>query len=549
MRRPALFASVFSFFVLFLLSFFLITPAHASNYITADTDADVPPTLHNYTQTIFLEVFSAIGCQVAGIDLANLHERCLGLNLNSGKIGYVSNGGLIGTTLDAMGALYTPPASLSDYTKDMARSFGIVKPAYAATNCPNGIEDGYCAISPLINIWKIFRNIVYLFFVIIFVIIGFTIMLRIKIDPRTVMSIENQLPKLIIGLILVTFSFAIAGFLIDLMWILTFLIINILTPNIQGLTVAKATGNLFQNPIGYGNEVLPGGIFGVAAGSGGSVAQLLRSLFTSGQSSALGLTPPGSDGCAGVENVFVIGGLCHAGEAAKSVTDVLGNIGGFLANVLSFIISWIVGIIGVIVVLIALLVALFRVWFSLLMSYIYILLDIVFAPFYIIFGAIPGSKISFSAWLRDMAANLIAFPVVIGVLLLGRLFMQAFTPSGTNQALFVPPLIGNPNSANTVTSDPGNNPLGWLIGLAIVMVTPAIVSTMKELFKAPANKLGAAAIQGLSMGGKAFSGLAKNTFSTLASNDIRYNDRGEIETVKGLPSKAFTQFKKAFGAR
>src|SRR5260221_2363221 len=470
-----IFTTLFPFFIIYLLSFILLAPAHAQTSTTPNTDPNVPNNLHTYTQNVILEVFSAVGCQIAGVDLASPKEQCLGLNPQTGRIGYVSNGGLLGTSVDMIAALYTPPAHVSDFTHYLSSNFGFAKPTYA-----QGV--GYTSITPLVEIWKIFRNIVYLFFVIIFVLVGFAVMLRFKIDPRTVMSIENQLPKLIIGLLLVTFSFAIAGLLIDGMWIFTFLVINILSPSTNigiksadpaFLTPQAISSSIFQNPFGFANNVMPNGLLGASFGAGGSAGDVIRSLFTPANANRLGLVPPSQICTNSTPLVGWIGtAFCNLG----------GTITGAITGAVGFIVSWIIGIVATVVILIALLVALFRVWFSLLLAYAYILLDIVIAPFFIIFGLIPGSKISFGAWVRDMLANLISFPTIIALFLLGRLFMQAFSTS--SQTLFVPPLIGNPLGGEATT-----NPLGWLIGLALILATPAIVNTMKKLFKAPQNTL------------------------------------------------------------
>lgn len=540
MCRTARFFAIFFFlftFITFLLPFQI---AHAqSAYTLPDTDASVPANLHTYTQNVLLEVFSAIGCQIGGIDLTNPKEPCIGLNPQTGKLGYVqSQGGLIGMTSTMLAAMYTPPAHLNDYTRYLTSNFGLAKPTYA-----QGV--GFQSISPLIEIWKVFRNIVYLLFVIIFVFIGFAIMLRFKIDPRTVMSIENQLPKLIIGLLLVTFSFAIAGFLIDVMWLLTFLVINILAPLSRSLPTSTVNASLFQNPFGFYNNVMTvngsGGFLGVAFGAGGSIQQIFQNMFSPSNSSYLGLVPQhASPGCNGFDP-----GCWIKGAIGSALSDIL-------EPALGFVVSWILSVLGMLVILIATLVAMFRVWFTLLLSYIYILIDIVLGPFFIIFGAIPGSKISFGAWVRDLLANLISFPTVIAVLLLGKIFMDSFTNQSGTDHLFVPPLIGNPLPQDAAgghfgISGGNGNPLGWLIGVAIILITPSIVNTMKELLKAPQNKLGATVFQNLGMGGKAVGGLAKNVFGTLTGNDIKYDEQGRIQRVNNLPEKAWRRVAKIFG--
>src|SRR6185312_303281 len=97
----------------------------------------------------------------------------------------LKNSGLIGTFASLTGALYTPPIHTSDYTSDLASHFGLTQKAYAQGNNTQGI--GFTSLNPLETIWKIFRNISYLFFVIIFVLVGFGVMFRFNIDPRTVM--------------------------------------------------------------------------------------------------------------------------------------------------------------------------------------------------------------------------------------------------------------------------------------------------------------------------------------------------------------------------
>ncbi len=99
---------------------------------------------------------------------------------------------------------------------------GFIPKTYAA----EGI--GFAAMKPLLPIWSMFRNIAFSFIVIALVIIGFLIMFRFKVNPQTVLSVENALPKLFITLLLITFSFAIAGFLIDLMYVITGVVANVI---------------------------------------------------------------------------------------------------------------------------------------------------------------------------------------------------------------------------------------------------------------------------------------------------------------------------------
>jgi hypothetical protein len=78
---------------------------------------------------------------------------------------------------------------------------------------------GYDGLKPIQSMWKASRDTAFSFFVLITIIFAFMIMFRVKINPQTVVSIQSAIPKIVIALLEVTFSYAIAGFLIDLMYV------------------------------------------------------------------------------------------------------------------------------------------------------------------------------------------------------------------------------------------------------------------------------------------------------------------------------------------
>lgn len=534
MRNAARFLLVFVFLFISLL-FWTKTPAFAQTPIdiSQGLDSNVPSNLHTLTQATTLEVLSTVYCLLTGQDPVDTTHGCLGIDPNTHKLGYVQNNtGLIGAVGGMTAALYSPPIHFSQYLGYMNNNFGLTKKAYAATTCdPKKSGEGFCGIAPLIPIWSTFRNIVYLLFVIIFIFVGFAIMFRMKIDPRTVMSIENQIPKLIIALLLVTFSFAIAGLLIDGMWLGSFVAIDVLTPidTANPISTSTVNGNLFQNPLGFSNNVLPGGDVGVAFGAGGSVGDIVKGVLTPYNSEKLGLIPPDSKQACD-NNAPFFGGI---GNAFCTIGQGVGNAA---AGILGFIISWIVDILGAVIILIALLVAMIRLWFSLLLSYVYILLDVILGPFMIAFGVFPGSKMGFSAWIRDIAANLMAFPTAIAMFLLGRILMDAFTTNSGTAHLFVPPLIGNPNGAVEST-----NPIGWLIGLAIIMMTPKVVDMMKAFLKAPENKFASAIFSPIEKSIGTSTKVASGLINTGFGNLTEYKDGG-LAPTKGPLKRAAQAF-------
>jgi hypothetical protein len=147
-----------------------------------------------------------------------------------------------------------------------------------------------------------------------------------------------------------------------------------------------------------------------------------------------------------------------------------------------------VGLLAFFVVVIALLYALFKLWFELLKAYVSILISIVFAPFWIVAGLIPGSgeKVGFGAWLRNMLGNLMAFPVAIGMFFMAAYFAQQFAisygASGT-KVFFIPPLVGSQSEG-----------FGVVIAFGILMMTPHVVKTTRTIFKTTGLGIGPSGI-------------------------------------------------------
>lgn len=450
-------------------------PAIQNQYLAPNTNSDVPNNFHNYTQSVMLEVTAGLSCLIAGIDPINPNGKCLGFDIKTGRIGYIENGGgAVGAMGNMIGMLYTPPAHTRDYIVNLAQNFGITKSTYAmilwdgggASTQPsqpgqgkNGT--GFEGISPLIKVWEAFKNIVYLIFVLIFIVIGVAVMLRVRIDPRTVMTIQNQIPKIIMGLILVTFSFAIAGFLIDLMWVVIYLVYGIFA-SIPGVHVSSLNPQEMAGTTPLGAFGGLGAIGNLAGHASWSIKSIMASIFDNAYGRVI----------ATIMTTIMGGSIVAINPIAGMVGAAVGLIGGALFG--NQILGFIGGFIAFLIIIIALLWALIRVWFALISAYVMILIDVVFAPFWILAGLIPGSKLSFSSWVRDIVANLAAFPTVIVMFLLAKTFMDIFAQGGFGQ--FIPPLIGNAGNMKS---------FGALIALGIVLTTPNAVRMMRTALSAP----------------------------------------------------------------
>ncbi len=267
----------------FLLIFFFLlpiftsvihaqTPAPASNhYITPNVAADVPRNQHTMVQSLFLEILLAFQCQLTGIDLADPTKSCLGINIKTGQLGYAPQsvhnekgmqiGGLLGMINQGIGTMYTPTFGSQDYFRYVASDFSLVKTSYAAA------YTGFDGLSPVLGLWKTTRDIAYYLLIIAFIFIGIGVMLRLKIDPRTVMTVQNQIPRVIICIILITFSYAFAGLMIDTMWAVTYMGVNKITEAANPRTDCSdpsqhlndsATRFILGNPFAFVNQTFGG---------------------------------------------------------------------------------------------------------------------------------------------------------------------------------------------------------------------------------------------------------------------------------------------------
>lgn len=422
-----------------------------------------------------------------------------------------------------------PPASGVYWVKDSLQNAGFIPNTYAA----EGI--GFSSIKPLMNLWKVFRDVAYMLLVLFLVAIGFMIMFRVKINPQTVISVENTLPKIAVTMILITFSFAIAGFMIDLMYVLMAIGISLLSDNnyyystqeVQRSLLVAGPGKIFDslmgNPLGYGwshvlqftpvgsglSQMIPGFntpleflmFFGKQFKEfmGPGISLLLEMVL--GSVFAFFLAPKINEN---LEIKSLINGL----NKWEIGTFSLGDGPKFFLPALNFLVISI-GYILFSGLILPLLIGIlffftivyiwFRILFVLLTSYIQIVLLIIFSPFLIVIELIPGSKLGFGQWLKNLMGELVAFPVVTIMFLISHVLMITIQQSMTNP---INTLTGS--TLNTVGSwvgaNPGsipfsnNNPFfappflfgidpkafGTIIAVGMSLVIPDLIKTVKE---------------------------------------------------------------------
>jgi len=400
--------------------------------------------------------------------VAGLNNQLLGCLTPdcSSKIG--ASGGAVGSVSNLVTAMYSnPPASGTRYLADLGKNLGVVQPAYAATGF------GFTKLDPILPVWKAFRNIAYIFFTIIFVVIGFAIMFRLKISPQAVVTIQAAIPRIVLALILVTFSYAIAGLLVDLSYVIILLVIAFLGS--QGVP-------------SIGMDDVPG----------------LQEQFTGGFEAVL----KGVAQVVGFGLPFTFAAL--GGIIGAIVGAFAGGIGALPGAVLG--VGLFLLIIGVTVLYLV-----FKLFMELLKAYLGIIFAIILGPLQIMLGAIPGQS-GFGGWIKGLLANILIFPAVAIFLLLGRVLMKLST-----EDLWTPPMFSFPGTVglNLLGQQigPQINILSAIMGLGVLLMVTKVPDMVRDAFKVPAFKYGSAigeALAPVTGATKAAIGIGKSSAETYA---------------------------------
>ncbi len=316
----------------------------------------------------------------------------------------VPGGGAIGGVTTYLAGLYSSPTSVTEYMADVGEHFGFAQPAYAQVP-----GSGAGILKPVLNLWKVVRNLSYLVFILIFLFVGVMIMFRQKINPQTVVSIQSALPGLVIGLILVTFSYFIAALLIDIGFVgvqmvaqlfSTTGLVNIFGNQAQIQSIARDSNlfSLFGNLAGYTfNNIgelsngLQGTVNSVSQGSAlASNGPILLTAVIGAIIGALIAGPPG-----------LVGGAAVGGVAGYPIISILISL----------------------VLVVALLVQIVRLFLKLLTTYIALLVGTVMGPIIILSSSIPGRGGGIGTWWKGILANALVFPAVFGTILFAGLIL------------------------------------------------------------------------------------------------------------------------------
>jgi hypothetical protein len=202
------------------------------------------------------------------------------------------------------------------------------------------------------------------------IVIGFMIMFRSKLGGQTLVTLGNTLPNVIVALIGVTFSFAIAGLIIDLGGVIMAVLVDIF----ENL---GTEGSTRLNFLGLFNSLIPKALFTEVGEGIKNVGELAgESLFST----------------------FAIGGI------SRFVTAILVQSTGLITVILAIVVLG-VGTVGIV-----------KVFITLVKAYLSILVNVITGPFQIAMSALPGKGVLFINWMKNILRSVLVYPIVFAII-------------------------------------------------------------------------------------------------------------------------------------
>lgn len=355
---------------------------------------------------------------------------------------------------------------------------------------------GYNVLMPMMGLWQWSRNVVYIFYVIIVILLSFLILFRSSLSGQNVITILNSIPSLILSLVLVSLSYPIAGFFVDLIYI---------GANVaQGLLITSegAPGYSFVDSQTFGFEN-QGDRPDVNFLQPDDPAISIWAVWGTAKTEVFDCDTDPDNPC--VSNILPdlqqADYLRFIGKVIKTSENVTNAALGVVSD--SPLLNLILGITA--------LMASFKLFLSLLKSYVMLTLSPVYLPFLFLMAAIPSkTKSSVVNALKPLLAASLSFIAVYVVFLLMIIIGNAEQLNDpTLQSLgkfdFAPPLLGYSYDQITVN----NGLTRTLIIYIMFLATPAIPEMINNMLNVQtSNRMASEAGQNASKGfGGLFGGI------------------------------------------
>ncbi|HEX9804111.1 MAG TPA: hypothetical protein VGA67_00350 [Candidatus Dojkabacteria bacterium] len=342
---------------------------------------------------------------------------------------------------------------------------------------------GFAILAPLQGLWAWSRNLTYILFIIIIIIISFLILFRKNLGGQTPVNLFSAIPGIILSLVLITFSYPISGLFIDVITLGSNLMQNLILsgPGAPGAAIWQ---------VGQGTWIASG--YPDGAVESNRTVEMIQpddpaiSIWN-------GLGTSGFDPCQ----------TNSSGETACDVNNLLpedafqGNLIGQLAKSLVDVIDFLGAdnaliqlVIGVAVLMVSI-----KLFMSLLNKYVLLVLMVVLAPWYFFLSAFPNRTGPMLAlFIKTHLGAALGFVSVYGMFLFMIVLGQSDVLNDFNWA---PPLLGY--SQSFINENPGV--IRSLVILGVYLSIPAMPQFINTLLEVPENNVFAREIGGSVKGG------------------------------------------------
>lgn len=541
--RYTIFKVFLALFLFSLLSFlFLVKPSFAqtnefsttSQYISGQSPHAASLAIYNFSH--------ALSCILIG---QSPIAPCLEFRMYKDAQGmvksvpYLSNtnttNGVLGMSMSMIGEVISkPPIHSSLFIANLGEQIGI-KSAHAQVG-----GSGSGVLAPIFKLWEVSRNISYLAMIVIFIGVGFMVMFRQKLNPQTVVSVQMALPGLIIGLVMITFSYFLASLISDMAFVGTNVVGYYFSlaqgPNAQITQLPLMDGTKEQNVLSifsrYTRILSQGTIYEIIGSIWGDLRDpeswnfsdnpalnLIQNLFPPlhlipGIRNLLIMDPQAAlsvfSTMLAVQFVLPFGAL--AGGAGQIAT------GGIAAALNTYDSKILISLSLSFIAMLVLIYSMFKLLFRLLTNLLSIIFLTIAAPFYFLAASIPGRQSLVTNWVFNMLCNVLAFPAVFGVFyfvafILGRGQPNTFfyidnSVSLINRTTF--PLLGGLES----------NYLNVLLAFAALVAAPSIPDIICKAVGKPSQlgALAAGAVGGAIRAGQRYGGQVQSGVTGFAQN-------------------------------
>ena len=476
-----------------------------------------------------------------------LHCSLIGYACDNEKI--EDGGGLIGSIMKFVALPYANPISSGvAYVNQGLSNSGLIPKVEAW----EGI--GFSSLSGYMDIWKMFRNLSFLILTLFVIAIGFMLMFRASAGQAEI-KIESALPRIVIVMVLISFSFAISGFLIDIMYACIAMSIGFFKDtgiiNLIGGWGGQYDSGFYRYAESGFLDILPlgGRLLGSSFSVGSDLWNMIPSVITKivAPLITLGAIITSKTGILPVE------GFVSSFVDISILGTGLGGIPYFISNgiwltLLLFLSNFLPGIILGIIIALTMLIFMFRMMFIFLEAYIKVLLYTIFSPILLLFGVLPGNG-SIAWWMKSMIAELSVFPTFIVITLTSAAIIDAnirgWDSVGSLGYLWENGLLGSaPGSLNLPFISQGFRPASFnnVVSLGLLLMSPDLIKMVKGLFGvegkglnfSPALFFGSIAAMSGVMGGV-------NSLGTSIMGQNRWEEtRGKIGQKMGRYGKALT---------